>query len=162
LKNKTSLVMILLFTTSVSAEWTTQFIEDERKENGVWYAHSPSVKADDNITAKVSIGTDGDVEWVNLEFSTIPNVIKNIDNPIQASVKWDNHESEKIFFNKYGDFNFISFQNNEESITKIVKSNKMVLEFKKDGKDNVKITFPLETAAAVINEIRGEFWLLIF
>lgn len=28
------LVMILFFTTSVSAEWTTQFVEDERKENG--------------------------------------------------------------------------------------------------------------------------------
>jgi hypothetical protein len=151
------LVIILLLTTSVSAEWTTQFIEDERKENGVWYAHSPDVKVDDNITAVVSIGTDGDTEWVILEFSTLPTIIKNGTNTINASVKWDDQESEKIVFNKYGDYNFIHFNKYGEAISKIKESNKMVLEFKKDGEDNIKITFPLKNAKAVINEIRGKF-----
>ena len=55
--------------------------------------HSSDVKAkdnlektEDNISAALTVGADGNTEWVIIEFSKLPTILKNGDNSIKASI----------------------------------------------------------------------------
>lgn len=94
------LIIILGFTISVSAEWTTHSSKDEMTGETTWYAYSPDVTPTEKMgfpyhdtKAWLGIGNDGEDEWAYIGFSNEPNISDDETQDgysvIRTRVKWD-------------------------------------------------------------------------
>lgn len=159
--------MVLILTISVSAEWIIDSSEDQMTGDVIWYAHSSPVNSTEkmgfpyqNTKSRLVVGNDGKSEWVYIDFNTNPNIsndeIEDGYSIINTRVKWDEKIENMTLVQKWGSKS-LHFKNYSTAISKIEKSNTVLVELKWYGEGSVYFRYSLKGSAAAIQKIRDKF-----
>jgi hypothetical protein len=162
------LVLLLLsLPVFASDQWDTHVSKDEMTGTEEWYASSPVIDPVDkmdfpygDIEAWLGIGNDGEKEWVYIGFSKAPNLTNTSTEDgyslIRTRIKWDD-KMENVRLTQDWGSKFVHFSNDKAVISKIEKSNAVLLELNWYGEGKVYFRFPLDGSSAAISKIRSAF-----
>jgi predicted nucleic acid-binding Zn-ribbon protein len=152
-------------------KWTVSVSTDEMTGEETWYALSPEVSPtepidlpSEDIKAVLSVGYDGENEWVCIWFNYDVRIYLNDAEYggeyyiINTRIRWDDKvEDIQLYIDWKRQDNILNFPTDKDYVSKIIESNMMVLELDWLGEGNVYFQFPLEGAAEAIDEIHKKF-----
>ena len=170
MENKITILLVIiflfLFSSSIYAEWDTQISMDKMTGEKSAYATSsytgPLVKMSfphDNLKTWLAVGCQGQSEWAYIGFSSGPNLIntetKDGYNKVKTRIKWDSN-LENIYFTQTWGAKFLHFDDHKNAISKIIKSNSVLLELDWYGQGKKYFNFSLTGSSSAIKKIRTE------
>jgi hypothetical protein len=161
------IVFVLSITVYAADQWDTSVSKNEMTGTETWYASSPVVAPKEkmdfpysNVKAWLGIGYDGKNEWVYVGFNEAPNLndtsTKDGYNLVSTRIKWDDKIKDIQLTQEWGS-KFIHFKDDEAVVSKIAKSNTVLLELNWYGEGKVYFRFPLDGSSAAIDKIHNAF-----
>ena len=160
-------VLVVSLPAVVSASWGTHSSEDQMTGEKMYFASSKDVGATekmgfpyDDTRAWLSIGNDGDDEWVYIGFTNQPNLtntsLEDGYEVINTRIKWNDNDIEETRLIQSWGAKFTHFSDDEYIISKIESSNTLLIELNWYGEGKVYFEFPLNGSAQAISEIRDK------
>ncbi|MBU1701431.1 MAG: hypothetical protein KJ831_14930, partial [Candidatus Eisenbacteria bacterium] len=131
-------IFVLSLSIPASAEWKTGVSKDEMTGEKTCFTRSPGAQPTKpmgfpygDIMAWLWIASDGQKEWVYIEFTDSPNLVdtelKDGYNLINTRIKWDDNLENTTLIQKWG-ANGLHFSDGSQAISKIAQSGTVLLE----------------------------------
>lgn len=159
--------LIWLLPISVHAGWDVSVSKpDEMTGKQSVFAMSPDTLPTKKMgfpcsdtEANLVVGCDKTSEWVYVYFTESPNLI-NVDikdsyNLIRTRIKWDDKVEYVTLTQSWG-AKFLSFRDDKSIITKIAKSDSVLLELNWFGEGKTYFKFSLSGSSAALKEMRDK------